>query len=510
MGASTPQRLFLDWGEFAEIGRVLQDRTKRGKARAIPFLQFCPEMSSFLSTFSTMAWQDAPDVPPEWNPFTQRILLRSRPRSVSELGADFEGLEYAITGAMHVIHEACHVLMWEPLFVGAMAELDASTFVQMSMGFEGFCFWYPDIVVAKQLRDRYANGDVVLSRRGASSPHFSPHMAFDALGIDNADRIRQIYLDAFSGLSTPLATKVGMAHAASRSLARRIYGFYARGKLDVARLYTELNRVKLFGDFARRFWLSGLPSALPDALLARTRAGEISLDEYCDEIAGAGFRWIAGLDEARLMAVAFRRMVQTRAYFAWTVRHVLREQLFVGPSGAGVPASGVEEIVGQLDHYLARLERILLVMRDRPGHVHARDLAGAALAAADRHYDRAVRLRLKRARLWVRNRRQIFPNDSVQLPWGPLRRAEATPRRREHALQRCLEIGRGLAGERRPLPPATSEVCRRPARDADLDRWIRAHNRFMTHPEVLPRWSIMLSDVDPCRDSFRELLFVYH
>jgi hypothetical protein len=55
-----------------------------------------------------------------------------------------------------------------------------------------------------------------------------------------------------------------------------------------------------------------------------------------------------------------------------------------------------------------------------------------------------------------------------------------------------------------------SEVCRRPARDADLDRWIRAHDQFMTHPEVLPRWSVMLSDVDPCKESFRELLFVYH
>jgi hypothetical protein len=409
-----------------------------------------------------------------------------------------------------MIHEACHVLTWEPIFVGALPELDASTFVQMSMGFEGFCFWYPDIVVAKQLRDRYANGDVVLSRRGASSPHFTPHMAFDALGIKDTAEIRQIYLDAFSGLSTPLATKAGMTHAASRSLGRRIYGFYAKGKLDVASLYTELNRVKLFSSFARRFWLPGLPSVLPDALLARTRAGEMSLDDYCNEIADSGFSWIAGLDEAELSAVAFRRSVQTRAYFAWTIRHVLHAGLFVEPDGAGVSAADVAQIVDQLDDYLACLEKVLLVVRDQPRHVRARDSAVAALTTADRRYDRTVRLPLKRARLWVRNRRQIFPNDDVQLPWGLLQHAKAMPRHYDYALTRCLEIGRALAEKRRPLPSATKEVCRRPADRADLGRWLRAHNRFMTHPEVLPHWSVMLSDSNPGSGTFRELLFVYH
>jgi hypothetical protein len=506
MGTITPEKLLLDWREFAEIGRVLQNKPRHGRARAIPFLRFCPEMERLLSTFSTVAWQDAPDLPPEWNPFTQRILLRGEPRGMSELGADFEALEHAITGAMHVIHEACHVLTWEPLFVGALPELDASTFVQMSMGFEGFCFWYPDIVVAKQLRDRYANGDVVLSRRGASSPHFSPHMAFAELGIEDAAEIRQIYLDAFSGLRTPLATKAGTAKAASRSLGKRIYGFYVKGKRDIASLYAELDRMKLFSNFARRFWLPGLPSILPDTLLARTRAGEISLDEYCNEIASSGFPWIAKLDEAQLSAVALRRSVQTRAYFAWTLRYVLHERLFIDSERAGASPADVARIVDRVDDYLIQLEEILVAVRDRDNHVRAR----AALDVADRRYDRTIRMPLKRARLWVRNRRQIFPNDDTRLPLGPLQRTKLWPRSRDRALTRCLEISRALAEKRRPLPSAIQDVCRPPVNNSDLDRWLRAYNQFMVHSEVLPCWSVMLSDSRPSNGAFRELLFVYH
>jgi hypothetical protein len=100
----------------------------------------------------------------------------------------------------------------------------------------------------------------------------------------------------------------------------------------------------------------------------------------------------------------------------------------------------------------------------------------------------------------------IFPSEKVQLPWGPLCGVRLTQSRRELALRRCLEIGRALTERRRAVPAVLGDVCRSAEDGAG---WAEAHDRFMADPEVLPHWSVRLSELHPRKGAFRELLFVY-
>jgi hypothetical protein len=435
----------------------------------------------------------------EWNPFSQRPYLDTLQIDTSRHVHEFKVLKRVIFSFVVLLHESMHVLLWEPFFVGRLRGLTKKQHLEWSIGFEGFCFFYGDIVVTPKIRTKFPDAEVVFTRSAISQDEFHPYRVFDALGIRDRDAILDVYLDAFVGRSTPVYERA-QTNAYTLETMQRMYGYHVTSLQPTRRVYDVLREIGILDDFYERFCkVPGLPSLGDDALLGMLERDGFA--DYCRAWFRRGLSALGRSSAADIGRVRLRRTIQTRAYFAYQVRAILAQRLFVSANGRAPSAPTTTKLRDDLDRYLERLEAALACLADG-GAVRSIE---RQIAGADAHYERALRRIFRRDRLWVSRRELILP-------------------RREDVARVTLAPGRERRKAVEGLSRFTLDRIKRRNGTAHLATWLegerqleqgrydaagRRFRQVLRAPDVLEEWSLPLESVHPAANQFRELLFVY-
>lgn len=438
----------------------------------------------------------------EWNPFSQRVVLADhQPPHASALERDFTEITSYTQTFVEWSHEAVHVLALEPFFCGRRPIGTQEAFVTWKLANEALAFWYADMVLTPAIRDYVPGAEFVYNRSAVSNAAFHPEEAFRRAGVTDAHGVLSLYVDAFLGGKIMLDVR---ANAYFRVLGNQLGEFYSTGGRNLANWYRVLREIGLFDGYYERFCaIDGLPS-----LWSRRRTDEVARLPVGQYALRVGLECMPALTQCtarRIALVRVRRHLQTRAYFAWTILHAVRNERIVCVDSFDCAAIGAE-----LDYYLAQLEDALhaLARRAALGDIVRQ------LRAADRLYERRIRAAMNDAGAHARYRYHLFPffapTDALI---GLADDRSAFTKKEMMAIVRFVmqrfdwNEGGGRSDLVGVVELLNGFLLRANARGGSALR--DAYNRFMSHPQVLRHWSVAIGDVSPESNRFREIAFVY-
>lgn len=505
-------------GSYHEVLACLTNAGSSMRKKSTPKaqLRYIDRVDGLENLYRTFA-SVAPAVPAapdeEWNPLSQRPHAPLPPSVGGELGLEVTALKEAVDAFTTLSHELMHVALWEPFFTGTWRPRNKRQFREFSLMAEGFCFFFSDIIVSGLVRVRFPDGEFALARQTPSNALFHPLRAFHALGIVNHDDILSAYLDGFSGKKTPLLKPRGTSNFVE-ALAARIYEFYSGtlGYLD--QMHEALSKIGALGEFFDRFcMIADLPSMLrtDDALLLK----EGRLKDYFSAFYKHGQKHTAQLPTSVVTSIQWRRMLQTRAYYALQVRWYLREGLFFAK---GWRHTLSHQALAGVEEYLDSLESLLIQLGKQP---HRSPLS--ALAEIDKNYDANVRKFFIQHEVWTGHRWLIVPtraggivsvfdNDDLDERQGRIKILRTVAfivdelTRQMKASQTVEERAHVLASIQRVS--AIGAKCGK-GNKTQLKSVAKSLKLELQKPGVRETWALALADFDPCHNLFRELAFSY-
>lgn len=493
--------------------RNLGPRNKMGRSKWIAGIPVQAQgLENLLNSFYTGSPNDKVKDIEEWNPFSQRpiyILPRRYPRT---LYSEFESIADAANRLVVMAHEAMHVLLWEPFFCGHFIP-SKRNFRHLSLGFEGFCFWYADIIVNGKIRLEYPDGERALERCSASQQSVHPRTAFELLEIKDPRKTMEIYVAAFLGYETYFTQH--LENPIIRNLAERFYSFYSLTVDAPNGMFQSFKEFGLLDDFYIRFCKPrGLPSILPDAVLSRSPA--LNLEDYCWTVYNDGLKHIETLDRRSIKSVRVRRGIQTRAYFAYSLRNTIRKHQYKAKTP--LPRNS---IVPRIDEYLDLLSAALTkISRDH-------EQAELAMHAADHFYTRQILGPLKIHEVHATARAQLAPqlrgHSKLVLHEH---REHFSSANISHFSRSVMDMyvrpaldferegkkSKELTGLMMDTLDSLTQLKR--IRNEDKRTEIKASvskkiDQMLGHELVFKRWSLPLSANDPAANIFHEINFIY-
>ena len=128
--------------------------------------------------------------PRDWNPILQIPFCYRGYTSGALLSAQYDGRYQAAHQIVELSHEMLHILLWESFFVGDLCPTQ-NQFVAMSRLFEGYAYWFADIVLTERLRASSRKHEMLFSRHSLTSINFHPRVAFRELGLLTTRRSRR-------------------------------------------------------------------------------------------------------------------------------------------------------------------------------------------------------------------------------------------------------------------------------------------------------------------------------
>jgi hypothetical protein len=458
--------------------------------------------------------------PKEWNPFSQRVYMQSASDlSDAEKMMDVDQIIDSIGRFLELSHEAMHILLWEPLFVGfAKSPITSKTFSELSLCFEGFCFWYADIIITKNLRERFLDGEFIFNRNAVSQPGFHPYRAFSILGINDPIKILDLYGEIFSGKKDTLFYRK-KSDLYIGDLLERFGGFYVYSINSIRLLYKEYEAMNFFSEYKVRFCdKDGLPSLLNDDLLLID--WQKNPQEYCKKIFKIALPSINAITKRQLTRVQQRRSIQTRAYHAYGIISALNRGLVFSAKRQEYKRNLFKR---NLEIYLVKLESALMLLAKNGSIVKVQHM----MNQADIFYSKYIRVYSEKNSLWLNSRFLLFPNltgtfnrfgrlgESEELKWNEM---NALTR---HALRISYDYLNQLLNKKSELKNQTrirSKIgklilavpkSRNHASSSEIKKWKSAFNSLVLDKEILKIWSVELCKCDPQKNKFREVNFVY-
>lgn len=428
----------------------------------------------------------------DWNPMAQRILLSDEaPPAASAFERDFSLVATYAQTFVEWGHEAIHILAMEPWLCGRREIGTEQEFVAWNLASEGLAFWYADIVITRTIRRMIPEAEFVYSRQSVSNTSFHPEQAFRRLGLHDADQILPLYIAAFLGAETPLASQ---GHPFSTVLSQRLRDFYTGTSATLESLHAVLETFRVFDDFYPRFCaVPGLPSLFDEEVLDATWA----IDDYHVRLGTELLPGLRELPAARIQRVCARRHVQTRAYYGWFLQRALEERWVFGNAELRT-----HDVLASVRAYVDGLEQILrtAVVAGDPSEVRRQ------LAQLDAFYTVEVKQPLERGEAHVKYRYRLYPYFA---PTGGI--MGLADQRSNLAADEMLEVVRFVMARcawDESLIARLHHFTRVLETDA-ADQLRAAYNDFMTHPLALVTWSVRLDELDPARNQFREFVFEY-
>ncbi len=443
----------------------------------------------------------------DWNPFSQRPIYELEPEIKDQFRYDF--LRHADVTCRFLVlaHEAMHVLMWEPFFTGRMRP-SKNNFPYLSLSFEGFCFWHTDIVVNAQIKTQAPDGESLFTRHSVSQPTVHPSKALSQLKLKDPRQIMDTYLKAFTGHETAFSENV--QNPLIYNFAERFYAFYKSTLKPAAKMHSTLQDLGVFTDFFSRYCrVDDIPAALPGALLDENLTSQTS--NYCWNVYTKGLPYLHNLNRQEIFAIRLRRSLQTRAYFAFSLKFLLENEHFLASSEFNKAAT-----LQHLEDYLERLEDALSILSKSRAVAQVFQLR----KKADQFFSRKVRAPLRLANVRSTRKELIYPllphHSRLQIGED---RSHLSPKTLGRFAQEVLN---------RTVIPCLQDADPSLIRDIrhlsqkilDLHGSMRslqikarslsqALDQVLSHETILKNWSLRLDTIHPEYNCFQELIFHY-
>lgn len=456
----------------------------------------------------------------EWNPLSQRPVHIKKPLRLEALGRDFDRVSSVFSEFINLAHELMHVLLWEPLFCGKLRP-SKNQFVDLSLAFEGCCFWYADILLTPRLRLRYPDGEWIGARRSISQPNFHPYRAFHAMGLKDEDKIRNIYIDAFCGYRTRL---LNSANIYTLNLSQRIYSFYGRSAWEVTKMYDVLRDIGFFSDYYERFCkIENLPSIFPKAILQTSPSKDVH--GYCHLVFSQGLDHIHKLSPEKIEGVRIRRSAQMRAYYATTLLWIIKNNLIQNQKG-GMSGQARHKLCKHLEKYLYFLEQALHAL----ANTTPKEEIYETIRFADDFYSKNILTHFAYYKTWVNQRVTIsnrfsknqsafgsgvnvekWKTEDVDdlIKWlllNPLSKLLKAPRGAQKSSSILVSQAYSLVFD---LSNQTSDISKKTSDVAKRKKINNRLKKLLSNEVILREWSVKLGDIHPGRNKFREPIFIY-
>jgi hypothetical protein len=487
---------------------------KKSSARpTLPYVHQVEGLENLYRSLSSVAPARPAAVDEEWNPLSQRPHSPLPPVVGKELGAEITALKEAIDAFTTLSHEMMHVALWEPFFTGKWRPLSRAQFRNFSLMAEGYCFFFGDIIVTSLVRKRYADGEFAFARQTPSNALFHPMRAFDALGISDKNEILDIYLDGFVGKKTSLATSRHASNFAS-SLAGRIYEFYSGTLGYLNHMHEVFLEIGVLDEFYERFCtVPGLPTFLEDSDAGLAKGPDFK--PYFETFFRRGQKSLGQLSEVEITSIRWRRMLQSRAYYALQVRWYLSEERLIAKRWS---AALSQRVLKHVDSYLSAIEALLIELGQSPGKSPV-----AQLAALDLSYDQDVRRIFIDHEAWVGHRWLIVPKRAG----GLISVFENTDVEGKNVKIKLLRIVAFILDELTREMKSSQTIERRTEVLAEIEQVAaigaacstesakvlkgmeKKLNHTLLRPIVRQAWSLPLAAFNPGQNLYRELAFSY-
>lgn len=469
-------------------------------------------LENLINSFSSGSPHDRVKDLEEWNPFSQRPIFEVDPKISPSLSYDFDYVSDIAHRFIVLVHEAMHVLLWEPFFCGRFKP-NRTNFRDLSLAFEGFCFWYAEIVVNGKLNFKFPDGEGVLERNSVSQSLAHPQSAFRGLKLTDPRQIMQIYTQAFRGYETKLSQPT--TDPIVLNLAERFYSFCITTVRGPHGMFEAFKEFGLFDEFYSRFCkVRELPSLLPESLLGFPM--NLDTDTYCWKMYAEGMKHVAGLNHKQIVQVRLRRAIQTRAYFAYCLKHTIDSRNF--SAHAKFPASktlkGINTYINILESSIASL---------RLDHRQSK----RQLWTADQAFEHDVRKPLQKYKVLTTVRSQLVPElpghsklkvNEDRSSLSPAKLTKFAQGVLQTYVKPKLEFNRnsrasvGLAKTTLRILKLTHKIegSRNHEHKAKWARSLSTEiDAVLKHELVFTQWSLPLAAINPARNSFREILFIY-
>lgn len=425
----------------------------------------------------------------EWNPLNQQHLFNQLNKHKLALTYSFSETFETIGEFITSAHEAMHVLLLESFFCGRYHFKKAQKLQELYLMFEGFSFWYSDIVLTPKLRVRMPYNEILYKNSAVSSRLFHPSQAMAAAGITNQDEALDLYLDAFRGKMTELYKTDDIF---ALNLQQRIGQFYSENLKPLNTLFKTLKDAGIFSEFTKRFTqVPGIPTLFSERTLNIDL--DIDAEKYAKNLFKTELSHIEKMPDSEIEAVRIRRKIQTRAYYAFCLRTILKKE--------GSP------LLPKLEIYISKLEQQLktnLISRNL-------DICEIEIKKADAFYDQNIRSIFTKKNQWVLSRQSLLKmtwHNSKVVTFEPAQNTKDIDKKIESILWAITESIR-LKGDlmARLLKPLS--LLQQAKTVKSSSRKMKFYNQVLMMPEILPIWSVRLDSFNPSKNQFRELLFSY-
>jgi len=421
----------------------------------------------------------------QWNPLSQRLLIDLQKQKFKSLIKDFEEVNDSTYKLIRLFHEATHVFLLEPFFVGRLPLASLKTFERLYLGFEGAAVWHMEHQICRYLNSDLPDGEAIYDRLGITTKAF--HQSFAGVG---SRKSLSTYVEAFCGNQTSLlASKDPYA----RDLGVRFYQFYLDSTRQMELFFTTLKEVGILDSFPKRFCKKGLPTFLSASMLAHSPVD--NLQEYADHFLNIEMDNMGAIDARTSRAVRVRRSLQTRAYFAMCLDYVLSNDLFFSMRKRK-SVRRIKELGKFVKHYLNELEDLVASL----GFDSAPDVQ-RKLQSLDSIYSDQVVRNLLEMDLWISRRLPYFqPQPHFILNEIGEMETSAGDVEIANLMWYFLREKSGIA---------KSAWIVKKISDFYGEKKIGSINKLMRQPEVAPLWSAPLASIDPENNQFSEILFLY-
>lgn len=453
----------------------------------------------------------------DWNPLSQQIMLYRRDFDASRLEWDFTELQTACALTLGLIHEMLHVVLWEPFFTGKIKIESFEQYFKLALSFEAFCFWHTDIIATPNLRALAPDGEFVYGRTTISTKNFYPLRALRAVGLKNKEEILKIYVNAFLGANTKL-DRLQSPHI--KNITLRIFDFYNRSISPHRKIYQIFKDSQIFDQFYFRFCqVENIPQLFENSYLEKNTYSNM-IPYFVDIWKKRLPQIMLAPNKSNLLRVQLRRSIQTRAYFTYQIIQAFKnEQVF--SLNRKIKNHDSRDHLKNLESYLKMLEVIInqLSIRSLP---ELRRL----ISKSDRYYHLNLRMKFSHQQLWMSRRKFIFPELKTESNFFGLLPTNVKIRKKQaHVLLNWINreiiffktnnslmnaAGNGRTGAKSFLKLVDQSNLKSSTQFVKNSKiWIKTYNQFLVCAEILPNWSVQLSEINPAKNDFREICFEF-
>lgn len=360
-------------------------------------------------------------------------------------------------------------------------------------------------------REAYPDGEFILGKYAISSPHFHPYRVFKSLGIENPKQVLKIYVDGFTSLDSTIHSS-NEVHA--RSLTKQMVSFHLNGWKDLDRYFSCLKITGIFDDFFQRF--CSIPN-LPTLITKKTSQmlGSSSIFSYCEAVLYEELPLIGQLSEKQLDLVRIRRLIQSRAYYGYSLLKVLLNEEVYEIRNHKIPFAN-----------LITLTRIYLDMLEKALHLLVSELNPSSILkkinSCDLFYQKNILKKFRSHTFWVTKRPWIGPPFPGQTHPGPLKEGEKVNKEDlQHLLAWLLRtLSKIKISDRDELFWTHSNLIsslfenvttlKKSRQQMIISRkFSKVWNEIIFSKYCRRNWSVDLGETSPLENNFRELIFKY-